>query len=375
MKRAADRQRAGRASDVVAHARLRGDRRAAMACAMAVASLCAAAPAAAGEREAAGALVSAPASWRSDPEKATALAQRFAATSHFGGVAAVTAAEAYVADRPGIALFATRATASVTDPAQGARLARAALDELRASSVRTALAGGAAQEQSWHEQVETGSRQVVATLMWSDPTSRTLETARIVIASDGTRIAAVTGECLANDAADPALVTACHRALATLDPGVPAASRIVVTPAPDGAPQNAAASSRPRAPARLDAGPRVVYPPTSIPQPPRAADRRPVYVGAGLIALALVFWWNRRQRDRFERDARGRRRAHATPATGARDDGDDLRAAAAVPLETDEDADDLHAAARGERPDEPDDRRDDPARDPSADRPPPRQDP
>src|SRR5689334_455674 len=57
-------------------------------------------------------LVTPPAGWRADPEQASALAQRFAATSHLGGLPAVTAAEAYVADRPGAALFATRATAA-----------------------------------------------------------------------------------------------------------------------------------------------------------------------------------------------------------------------------------------------------------------------
>ena len=30
--------------------------------------------------------------------------------------------------------------------------------------------------------------------------------------------------------------------------------------------------------------------------------RNPMYIGAGLIALALVFWWNRRRRDRFDRE-------------------------------------------------------------------------
>jgi hypothetical protein len=102
-------------------------------------------------------------------------------------------------------------------------------------------------------------------------------------------------------------------------------------------------------PPRLDSAPDIVFPPTVIPQPPREPDRRAVYIGAGLIALALMFWWNRRRRDRFDREERS--------APGAARDDDELRGAAAP--HDDEDADDLHAAARGERADRPDDREDD----------------
>ena len=296
-------------------------------------------------------LVTEPAGWHADPEQATALAQRFAATGHFGALPAVTAAEAYVADRPGVALFVTRATAALPDlPAQAARVTRSALDELRASSRRASLTGGTAQERAWQEHVETDARQVTATLAWSDTTSHATLTARIVVASDGKRIVAVTGECLAGEAADPALVAACRAALATLDPGVAAASRIPPALAPDGAaaaPDATAAttattgdispSGPSREPARLGDGSRIVLPPTTIPQDTPEVDRRPVLVGAGIIVLALVFWWNRRQRDLFEEEDRSERapRRRRRPRI-------------------DEDADDLHAAARGEGPDQPD---------------------
>lgn len=78
-----------------------------------------------------------------------------------------------------------------------------------------------------------------------------------------------------------------------------------------------------------------------IPQDRPPADRRPVFVGAGLIVLALAFWWNRRRRDRFEREDQG----------------------APVRPRRDADADDLHAAARGDgtETDAEPDRRDRPA--------------
>jgi hypothetical protein len=285
-----------------------------------------------------GALVTAPATWRSDPEQATALAQRFAATGHLGGLEVVIAAEAYVADTPGVVLFATRATASISDPAQAARAARAALDELRAVPRRASLSGGTARDEAWQERVEDAPPQVVATLTWRDPASKAVAAARVVVASDGARVAAVTGECLASESAAPAAVSACRTALATLDPGIDPAHRIATAPAAVSA--DSGAPVRPLPPARLDVAPRVVFPPTTIDldpgQPLRETDRRPVYVGAGLVALALVFWWNRRQRDRFDREDH--------PAQAPRD----LRTAAAAPHD-DEDADDLHAAARGER--------------------------
>ena len=67
-------------------------------------------------------------------------------------------------------------------------------------------------------------------------------------------------------------------------------------------------------------GTRVVLPPRAIVQDPPTLDRRPIYLGAGLVVLALAFHWNRRRRDRFDRE--------------------------------DDDGDDLHAAARGDAKDD-----------------------
>jgi hypothetical protein len=82
-------------------------------------------------------------------------------------------------------------------------------------------------------------------------------------------------------------------------------------------------------------------PPTTIPLDRPDADRRPVFVGAGIVALAFMFWWNRRRRDRFEREDRG-----DPPVRRSRDSRDSR--------DSDEDADDLHAAARGEDRSKPD---------------------
>jgi hypothetical protein len=322
-----------------------------------------------------GRLVTAPAGWRPDPEQEAELARRFAAVDHFGGLAATTAAEAHVPPRSNAALFATRATAALPAPEAAARAARAALDELRATTRRASLTGGAAEEQAWQERVEADARQVTAILHWREPASHTVGNARIVVVSDGRRIAAVTGECLAGDGADRGAANACIDQLASLDPGIPAADRVALAPAPAADPayrpsdrDDAAAAPAPAAPPatmapapdslapappRISDGTKIVLPPMVIPQDRQAADRRPVYFGAGLIVLAVVFWWNRRRRDRFEHeDGIKPRRARRPPGDRADADADDLHAAAAGDdaAGADADADDLHAAAAGDAP-------------------------
>jgi hypothetical protein len=90
----------------------------------------------------------------------------------------------------------------------------------------------------------------------------------------------------------------------------------------------------PRLPSRVDDGSRIRLPAIVVAQDPPDVDRRPIYLGAGLIVLAAMFWWNRRRRDRFEREDHG-----SAPARPARS--------------RDADADDLHAAARGDGPEPP----------------------
>jgi len=114
---------------------------------------------------------------------------------------------------------------------------------------------------------------------------------------------------------------------------------ILVAEAPSSATPSAPPTTlRDREPARLSEGPRVALPPTVVPLDRPRADRRPVYVGAAFVMLAVALWWNRQRRDRFDREDR----AAATAVRGS-------RAARRTRTRTrDDDADDLHAAARGD---------------------------
>ena len=132
-------------------------------------------------------------------------------------------------------------------------------------------------------------------------------------------------------------------ALATVGPMVPAAAAAEPAAAEPAAPttDSRSAPSMSAAPdshelPRLGDRSRPPLPPLVLPQQPAAPDHRPVYIGAGLVVMAVVFWWNRRRRDSFERE-------ESPPPRASRD--------RARRRDRDEDADDLHAAARGDAPD------------------------
>lgn len=277
--------------------------------------------------------VTPPAGWTPDPELATA-----PQTPRFGGVATKVTVLAYRAPVTGAVLYVDRAEAELPAERRDA-LASAELEELRNAMRRQ---GASAKAETHVQRFDPATKLLEAALTWRDAAVGLVESSRVVIASDGPRTVAVAGTCvLAADVA-AAVAKACDDALATLDPEVPVAARvalaIVDAPAaapPGPAPSSEAMSASPQLgpPATLDDGSRVVLPPITVPQTARTTnDRRPVYVGLGLIVLALAFYWNRRQRERFEREDAGEPAGPPTARTVRDRDGD-------------ADADDLHAAA------------------------------
>jgi hypothetical protein len=240
-------------------------------------------------------LVTPPAGWHEDPEISSQLSMKEAATQPFGDTPTTSAVQAYFPASPGIGLYVTRSSAQ-TGTAHGAA-ARAALDAFDNAPERAKLLGGTitvgARDQS------DAASQHVATLTWIDTALKVTTTTRLVIAASAQGLVAVSGECV-YEVRDQALIDACTKALATIDTGVPAADRVPVVIAATAAapPAPAAQPSRiHREPARLDDGTKLHM---EVAPSKRGTDMRPVYVGAGVLVLALIFWWNRRRRGKDE---------------------------------------------------------------------------
>ncbi|MGE0870397.1 MAG: hypothetical protein AB7P03_17670 [Kofleriaceae bacterium] len=253
-------------------------------------------------------LISAGSPWRAQPERAHELAAKLGALRHFGGASVAIATEAY--DAGEVAMFVTELTGEVASPGRAARIA---IHEL------TPAQGPSTNIIETSEAAVPANHTVVATSTWIDLTSSLTTTRRTVLATDGKQLTALSGECLSGPGAPPASVEDCKAKLATLEPRIAVAARAPLVLEPPGAVgEHPPAAEGPR----LSDGshlPAPPMPPMVVGSERSEIDRRPIYIGAGLVVLAVAFWWNRRQRERFD-------------------------------PESDEDADSLHAAARGEPP-------------------------
>lgn len=255
-------------------------------------------------------LITPPAGWRLDAEQSNAAAAKANGVSHFGGTKSISTANVYVPNESGVALFVTAVAA--TSSTDRALAARAEVDDFHAASQRAAHAGDTVNE-SWAESVDSTRKVIHAELTWIDTpmmggvksgaTTKTI--ANLVIAADGEHLVAVTGECIAAYAAPQKLIDACEAALATLDPGIPVDKRVDAVLAPAGTPpppppdREAGSNTL----STMTDGSRAVLPPMTVPTEKPAPDRRPVYVGLGIVLLAAAFWWNQRRRAKFEKDS------------------------------------------------------------------------
>ena len=243
--------------------------------------------------------------------------------------------------QPGVALIASRFSAPASPDA-----ARGAIDDLYGAADRAKIINTNVTIVERADHYDPDRKEVVAT---QSVKADTTTVSRLVIAMDATHVTAALGECVIRDDAPAALAEACKAALVSLDPAI--ANRIAIvlpeahvgiladksdsrTISVDEIRNNQSVPSAPsaRQPTMSD-GSRMPMPPITVAAEPSSTDRRPIYVGGGLVVLSLIFWWNRRMRDKFERDKFEREPgANAAPARG----------------ETDADADDLHAAAKGD---------------------------
>jgi hypothetical protein len=229
-------------------------------------------------------LVKPPAGWTGGPNDE--LMHAAGLESHFGEGHGIIEAERYDAPKPGVVLYVTRIAANTTaiGPA-----AAAELDHLRPSN-----APNAPVEQT------VSDHATIAKVEWRDDKSGIRGTTRMVIAATKDKVSAVKGECMASTDAPADVVTACEHALASLDPGIDLAARVEIPASSTSTSTSTSTNS-----SMMSDGSKIPMPPIVIKQDEPATDRRPFFVGAGIVALAAVFWWNRKRRQRYEAEAKG----------------------------------------------------------------------
>jgi hypothetical protein len=236
--------------------------------------------------------IQAPAGWTPDSAQASELLAKQRGVAHFGGAPSNVAVAVYVPKTPGIVLEVT--VVAVPATAQGAL--RGEINDHE----RPAKAPGVTVTDSGMK-VDDAAKLVESRFAMRDAASRIKTTSRMVVASDGKKLFAVTGDCIATDDSDGKLFDACTAALATLDPPIAPADRVLPKLDDAAPPSEPPPSGGPTLSPRLDDGSHINMPPIVVPQDSHSApDRRPVYLGLGLVLFALVFWWNRKRRERFE---------------------------------------------------------------------------
>lgn len=295
-------------------------------------------------------LAVAPPGWKYDEGLSLELTRKAQRGSYFGGVPTTQIEVVAFLAPTGGSLFVTRIEASPPAEARGAAATRA-LFEL----VDSARRQGTAEIETSSQRADTANRLLEASIAWRDPKLGLREIGRTIVAGDPQRLVAITGECMLPTTAAKDVELACTSALLALDPQIAIDQRValamveapaetmlppIATTVPETEPT--APTGRTTSPSaqmteqpRLGDGGRTPIAPMTIAPAKREADRRPLYLGFGVVFLAAIFWWNRRRRDRFDRED--------APAPTESE-----------PSSGDEDADDLHAAARGDTPkDEP----------------------
>lgn len=208
--------------------------------------------------------VAAPAGWHGGASQE--LVEQSGRVGHFGGVHGVIEAERWDAPRPGVVLYVTKVSANIASPSD------AATAEL------PSLGSGAGEPETKDKQLDVQASVIDANAG---------HVSRMVIASTADRIVAVKGECYEGADANAIDVSDCVHALATLDTGIAVKDRVDLTVS------HVPAVPTLSGPSLTDT--HVSLPPMQVHQDAPGPDRRPVYVGAGLIVIAAIFWWNRRR--------------------------------------------------------------------------------
>jgi hypothetical protein len=291
-------------------------------------------------------IVQPPAKWRLDREKSAQMNAAGAGAHHFGATPSIDATEAYFPNEIGAALIVTRSTTTTTALPAAARDAAiaSAIDELEAWPTRSATTGAPITDNTHERKVLDPDKLLEVTVGGRDAAASTRSMFRMIVAADADKVVTVTGLCLDRDDSNPEHVAACRAALATLSTGIAPAARVALafpTLVPAAVPSLAPTMDVPSTPAApplsaptLSDGSKIKFAPIEVSPSTTPVDRRPVFIGAGLVVLAAIFWWNRRQRERY---SPADKPTPKPPRAGADPDADDLHAAAEEP-EKDADA-------------------------------------
>ena len=225
------------------------------------------------------------------------LAAQASSHPHFGGGDAKVVAEQYQPATPGVVLMVVRASKATSSAAPDAAGELATLRDH----------GPTVEVVENNEHVDDTTHVVEMRVSWRDTSTDTTDTSRTLVAATKDWIYATTAECMAASGADTALRDACKAALATLDVGVPADTRVALVPSPTTTMQGHTVIEPGMSSPPATTPHRPAIPPIAVEQDEPPSDKRPLIVGAGLVVLAAVFWWNRKRRARFAAEDRGAR--------------------------------------------------------------------
>jgi hypothetical protein len=249
-----------------------------------------------------------PAGWTRDDAQATALAAKANSVSHFGGAKALATTEVFIAPTgSGASLYLTAVVGTITEHRDAA--ARVEVDSFLAAPKRAQLSSPTISIAQTGTVLDPKSKLILSTVQWADTAAKTATHARLVVAADDSTMVAITVECVVGVDTPAAVRDACAKTFATIDPELDVSTRVAVALAPEGTeppPGPNATGPKPtlRPSPTMSDGTRAPMPAIEVQrtETKRTTDTRPVYVGLGIIALAAVFWWNRRRRERFEKE-------------------------------------------------------------------------
>ncbi len=247
--------------------------------------------------------VKAPPVWREDKEAGTRIGAQAEAELKARGAAVAATGQVWVSPDNDV-LYVTLVARKIT--AERDATARELVDDFLGAPKRAQLTSTNVTVKGSASKLDSAQKQIEATQQWENGEAGFETHARLLIVADADHLISITGECLMKVSTPAPARDACAAALATLDPELAADKRVALALAPEGtepAAPPAGSGLVGNGPATMSDGGRTPLPPMIVPgaEAKRTVDRRPVYVGAGIVVLAGLFWWNRRRRERLEK--------------------------------------------------------------------------